>query len=137
MLKIKCLKDIEKLKEEHALPSELTDFLLHDLHSVHRWADYDHLYDFETYHTDMTDNGYIAILDGTENKEELEQEIGLTGGYENTIPEAVNLHKFGPDKWCRVLVIYNDSYAMILWIKKYDGFDSYADESEKKRNERR
>ena len=128
MLKIKCLKDIEKLKEEHTLPSELTDFLLHDLHSVHRWADYDHLYDFETYHTDMTDNGYIAILDGTENKEELEQEIGLTGGYENTIPEAVNLHKFGPDKWCRVLVIYNDSYAMILWIKNYDNFDDYADE---------
>ena len=129
MLKIKCLKDIEKLKEEHTLPSELTDFLLHDLHSVHRWADYDHLYDFETYHTDMTDNGYIAILDGTEKKEELEQEIGLTGGYENTIPEAVILHKFGPDKWCRVLVIYNDSYAMILWIKNYDGFDSYAEES--------
>lgn len=128
MLKIKCLKDIEKLKEEHTLPSELTDFLLHDLHSVHRWADYDHLYDFETYHTDMTDNGYIAILDGTENKEELEQEIGLTGGYENTIPETVNLHKFGPDKWCRVLVIYNDSYAMILWIKNYDNFDDYADE---------
>ena len=128
MLKIKCLKDIEKLKKEHTLPSELTDFLLHDLHSVHRWADYDHLYDFETYHTDMTDNGYIAILDGTENKEELEQEIGLTGGYENTIPEAVNLHKFGPDKWCRVLVIYNDSYAMILWIKNYDNFDDYADE---------
>ena len=127
MLKIKCLKDIEKLKEEHALPSELTDFLLHDLHSVHRWADYDHLYDFETYHTDMTDNGYIAILDGTEKKEELEQEIGLTGGYENTSPEAGNLHKFGPDKWCRVLVIYNDSYAMILWIKNYDGFDSYAE----------
>ena len=129
MLKIKCLKDIEKLKEEHALPSELTDFLLHDLHSVHRWADYDHLYDFETYHTDMTDNGYIAILDGTEKKEELEQEIGLTGGYENTSPEAGNLHKFGPDKWCRVLVIYNDSYAMILWIKNYDGFDSYAEET--------
>ena len=128
MLKIKCLKDIEKLKEEHTLPSELTDFLLHDLHSVHRWADYDHLYDFETYHTDMTDNGYIAILDGTEKKEDLEQEIGLTGGYENTIPEEVHLHKLGKDKWCRVLVIYNDSYAMILWIKNYDGFDSYADE---------
>ncbi len=129
MLKIKCLKDIEILKEGHTLPRELLSFLVHDLHSVFIWADYEHLYNFETYHTDMTDNGYIAILEGTEKKEELEREIGLTGGYENTIPEEVQLHKFGLDKWCRVLVIYNDSYAMILWIKNYDGFDSYAGES--------
>lgn len=84
---------------------------------------------FDTYHTDMTDNGYIAVLEGTEKKEELEEGIGLTGGFEETIPEAVNLHYFGSEKWCRVLVIYNDSYAMILWIKGYDGFDSYADET--------
>ena len=128
MLKIKCLKDIEILKEGDILPRELLGFLVHDLHSVFIWADYEHLYRFETYHTDMTDNGYIVVLEGTEKKEELEQEIGLTGGYENTIPEEVHLHKFGKDKWCRVLVIYNDSYAMILWIKNYDGFDSYADE---------
>ncbi len=127
MLKIKCLKDIEKVKKEQSLPPELTEFLLHDLHSVFLWADYEHLYDFETYHTDLTDNGYIAVLDGTENTEELEKELGLTGGYKNTIPEEVNLHRFGTDKWCRVLVIYNDSYAMILWIKNYDGFDSYTE----------
>jgi len=127
MLKIKCLKDIDKVKKEGVLPPKLTEFLIHDLHSVYVWADYDHQYDFETYNTDMTDYGYIAILDGTEKKEELEKELGLTGGYENTIPEAVNLHRFGRDKWCRVLVIYNDSYAMILWIKNYDGFDSYAE----------
>lgn len=84
---------------------------------------------FDTYHTDMTDNGYIAVLEGTEKKEELEEGIGLTGGFEETIPEAVNLHYFGSEKWCRVLVIYNDSYAMILWIKGYDGFDSYAAET--------
>ena len=74
MLKIKCLKDIEKVKKEQILPPELTEFLLHDLHSIFIWADYEHLYDFTTYHTDMTDNGYIAVLDGTENTEELEKE---------------------------------------------------------------
>ncbi len=129
MLKIKCLKDIDRVKKAHLLPAELIDYLLHDLYSVYIWADYEHQYDFETYHTDMTDNGYIAVLDGTEKTEELEQEIGLTGGYKNTVPEAVNLHRFGTDKWSRVLVIYNDSYAMILWIKNYDCFDSYADET--------
>lgn len=128
MIKIKCLKDIEMVKEQNRLPQELITYLVQDLHNVHLWADYEQLYNFETYHTDMTDNGYIAVLKGTEKKEELEAEIGLTGGFEGTIPEAVNLHRFGSEKWCRVLVIYNDSYAMILWIKGYDGFDSYADE---------
>ncbi len=128
MIKIKCLKDIEIAKEKNSFPPELITYLVQDLHNVHLWADYEKLYDFETYHTDMTDNGYIAVMEGTEKKEELEKEIGLTGGYEETIPEAVNLHRFGRDKWCRVLVVYNDSYAMILWIKNYDGFDSYADE---------
>ena len=98
MLKIKCLKDIEILKEEHTLPQELLGFLVHDLRSVFIWADYEHLYNFETDHTDMTDTGYIAVLKGTEKKEELEQEIGLTGGYDNTIPEEVHLHKFGKDE---------------------------------------
>ena len=128
MIKIKCLGDIEELVMEHTYPTPLTDMLYHDIEALHEWADYDHTTTLEEFYADDFDFGYIAILNGTESTQELEDGIGLTGGYTSTIPEAVNNHYWGGDKWSRVLVIYNDSYSMILWIRNYDGFDSYTDE---------
>ena len=125
MLKVKCVQDIHTLGENKVLSQKLLDYLEKDLHCIHAWADYDHLYAFDSYNTDMTDNGYIAVLEGCETQKELEEEIGLTGGLEQTIPEEVKIVKIDKDEWRRVLVIYNNSYAMILWIRNYDGLDSY------------
>ena len=43
-----------------------------------------------------------------------------------TIPEAAVNYYWGEEKWTRVIVIYNDSYSMLLWIKNYEGYDSYT-----------
>lgn len=126
MLKIKNLQQIKMLTLQSNLPEELLKYLSQDLYSIYLWTNYDKIIDFESFHTDLANNGYVAILDGDESREELETEIGLTGGFQQTIPEEVKIHYFEGSKWRRVLVIYNNSYAMILWINRYDGFDSYA-----------
>ena len=51
--------------------------------------------------------------------------LGLTGGLEETIPEAVIKYTVSNDVWTRAVIIYNDSFAMILWIKNYDSFDEW------------
>ena len=80
----------------------------------------------EEFDTDYTGNGYIAILDGSESIEVIEGKLGLTGGLDEVIPESAENFFIGSDKWSRVIVIYNDSFGMILWLKNYDGFDSYV-----------
>ena len=127
MIKIKNLQQIKKLSLRTDLPEELVNYLSQDLYSIYLWTNYDKIIDFEKFHTDLANNGYVAIMDGNETREELETEIGLTGGFQQTIPEEVQIHYFEGSKWRRVLVIYNNSYAMILWIHQYEGFDSYAD----------
>ena len=126
MIKIKNLKALEKFIGKPDLPSDIVPFLLRDLYNIYLWTGCNNKMDFRDFDADLVNNGYIAVLEGKEKKEELEQEIGLTGGFKATIPEEVQIHKFGENTWRRVLVIYNNSYAMVLWIKNYDGFDSYA-----------
>ena len=126
MIKIKNLDAIERLIEKSDLPSDLFPFLLRDLYNIYLWTGFNNRMDFRDFDADLANNGYIAVLEGKEKKKELGQEIGLTGGFKATIPEEVQIHKFGENTWRRVLVIYNNSYAMVLWIKNYDGFDSYA-----------
>ena len=125
MKKIKCLRDIQSLEQAHTVPQELITELYQDLAGLYDWAEDDHAVTLEEFHADDYDYGYIALLDGTESAKDLEDEIGLTGGYENTVPESTEIYHWGTDKWVRVIVIYNDSYSMVLWIKNYDGFDSY------------
>lgn len=127
MIKIKNLDAIENLIRKPGLPSDLFPFLLRDLYNIYLWTGYNDKADFRDFQADLADNVYIAILEGNETREELEVEIGLTGGFGSTIPEEVKIHPFGENIWRRVLVIYNNSYAMVLWIKNYDGFDSYAE----------
>lgn len=126
MNKIQCIADIRELEKEHSVPKELIALLYQDMQALYYWADSDHITTLEDFHADMFDYGYIALLNGTETAQELEDGIGLTGGYENTIPETAEIHYWGSEKWARVVVIYNDSYSMVLWIRNYDGFDSYA-----------
>ena len=125
MKKIQCIADIRALEQSHSVPAELIEHIFQDLKVVYEWSVPDQEVTFEDFHTDEYDYGYIAILEGTESTEELERELSLTGGYENTTPESAEIYHWGTDKWVRVIVIYNDSYSMVLWIKNYDGFDSY------------
>ena len=125
MFKIHCVADIQELELSHSVPGELISLLYRDLKIIYVWSVTDREVCFEEFHTQDYDYGYIAVLEGTEPTEVLEREIGLTGGYENTIPESAETYHWGAEKWSRVIVIYNDSYSMLLWIKNYNGYDSY------------
>lgn len=124
MIEIRCLKDIADALENKSISEELAELLRKDLATIRNSCDEDRKYSIEDFHTDYTDNGYIAILQGSETKEEIIS-LGLTGGLEETIPEAVIKYNINDDYWCRAVVIYNDSYAMILWLKNYNGFDEW------------
>lgn len=126
MNKIQCVADIQELELSHTIPAEQIDLFYRDLKTIYEWSVPDQKVSFEEFHTEDYGYGYIAVLDGTESTEELEREIGLTGGHAATTPEAAANYYWGEEKWTRVIVIYNDSYSMLLWIKNYDGYDSYT-----------
>ena len=125
MIEVKCMTDVKSLKAKN-LPAELVEYVAIDLKTIKDWSDYDNEYTLENYNTDYTGNGEIVILDGTETVKELEEGIGLTGGLDKTIPEAVNFCRFNDVTWRRIVVVYNDSYANIIWVPNYNGLDSYA-----------
>lgn len=124
MIEIKCLADIANALEEKSISEELAILLRKDLLTINNSCDEDKEYSLETFHTDYTNNGYIAILFGNEHKDDIIN-LGLTGGLEETIPEAVIKYTVGNDVWTRAVIIYNDSFAMILWLKNYNGFDEW------------
>lgn len=126
MIEIRCVNDIKELEAKGLVPEELIEMLTQDLQVIKEYSDEDEEYSFEEFNTDYTGNGYIAILDGTESVEDLEDRLGLTGGLTQVIPEGAENHSYDGDKWTRIVVIYNDSYGMILWLKNYDGFDDYV-----------
>ena len=115
MEEIKRIGDIEKLKKEGKLPNELIAKIEDDLHIVHEWSDIDEECCFEDFDADDFGYGHIAILDGTEEKQDYEK-IGLTDGLEEITPETVEEQLIGGIKWSRLVVVYNDSYSMILWL---------------------
>ena len=115
MEEVKRIGDIEKLKKEGKLPNELIDKVEDDLHIVHEWSDMDEECCFEDFDADNFGYGHIAILDGTEEKQDYEK-IGLTDGLEEITPETVEEQLIGGIKWSRLVVVYNDSYSMILWL---------------------
>ena len=112
---IKRIGDIEKLKIEGCFPNELIEKIEDDLHIVHEWSDMDEECCFEDFDADDFGYGHIAIFDGTEEKQDYEK-IGLTDGLEEITPETVEEQLIGGIKWSRLVVVYNDSYSMILWL---------------------
>lgn len=124
MIEIRCLKDIQNISVNQGYPKELIKLLEEDLRTIREYADVDEEYTFEEYNTDYTDNGYIAILEGNESLEELEN-IGLTGGLSEVIPESAENYYMEGTIWTRIIVIYNDSYAMIFWLRDTNMFNSY------------
>ena len=115
MEEIKRIGDIERLKKEGNFLNELIEKIEDDLHIVHEWSDMDEECCFEDFDADDFGYGHIAIFDGTEEKQDYEK-IGLTGGLEEITPETVEEQLIGGIKWSRLVVVYNDSYSMILWL---------------------
>ena len=111
---VKRICDIERLKKEGNFPNELIEKIEDDLHVVHEWSDIDEECCFEDFDADDFGYGHIAIFEGEEEKQDYEK-IGLTGGLEEITPETVEEQLIGGVKWIRLVVIYNDSYSMIIW----------------------
>ena len=124
MIEIKCLADIANAKENKSICDELAEMLRKDLMVIKDYCDEDGEYSIETFHTDYFNNGHIAIVDESTTNEQI-LELGLTGGLQETIPEAVVNYTINSTKWTRAVVIFNDSFGMILWLKNFDGFDSW------------
>ena len=115
MEEIKRIGDIERLKKEGNFPNELIEKIEDDLYIVHEWSDMDEECCFDDFDADDFGYGHIAIFDGTEEKQDYEK-IGLTDGLEEITPETVEEQLIGGIKWSRLVVVYNDSYSMILWL---------------------
>ena len=124
MIEIKCLADIANAKESKDISEELAEMLRKDLMVIKDYCDEDGEYSIETFHTEYFANGHIAIVDESTTNEQI-LELGLTSGLQETIPEAVVNYTINSTKWTRAVVIFNDSFGMILWLKNFYGFDSW------------
>ena len=125
MIKVKCYKDILSLEVNKAVPDRLITMLKEELVRIKSWSDEFNETSFEEFHTDDYDYGYITIFEGTETDQEIE-DIGLTDGLEAILPEAAYNFYFDGEKWTKIIVIYNDSYSMSVWLRNTDIFDSYV-----------
>ena len=124
MIEIRCLKDIADALENKSISEELAKMLRKDLIVIKDYCDEDGEYSIETFHTDYFKNGHIAIVDEETTSEQI-LELGLTGGLSETIPEAVVNYTINSTKWTRAVVIFNDSFGIILWLKNFNGFDGW------------
>lgn len=125
MIKVQCLQDIEALDNENRLPSLIIKYLKEELERIKSWFDEFNETTLEDFHTDDYDYGYIAIFEGNESDEEIE-ELGLSDGLEAILPEAAYNYYVDGEKWTKIIVVYNDSYSMSLWLRNTDIFDSYV-----------
>ena len=124
MIEIRCLKDIADALENKSISEELAEMLKKDLMVIKDYCDEEGKYSAETFHTQYFDNGHIAIVDEATTNEQI-LELGLTGGLSEIIPEAVVNYTLNSTKWTRAVVIFNDSFGIILWLKNFDAFDSW------------
>lgn len=115
MHKIKSMNDIECLRNNSALPEKLLEELENDLHVVHEWSDMDEGCEFLNFNADDFGYGYIAVLEATDGPKEFE-DIGLTDGLKEVVPETSEEYLLNGEQWTRQVVVYNDSFSMILWM---------------------
>lgn len=125
MLKVKCYKDILTLEANNSVPDRIITMLKEELARIKSWSDEDCETTLESFHTDDYDYGYIAIFEGTETDQEIE-DLGLTDGLEAILPEVAYNFFIDGEKWTKIIVIYNDSYSMSVWLRNTDIFDSYV-----------
>ena len=125
MIKVKCLKDILDLERNKTIPDSIITMLKEELVRVKEWCDEFGEVSLEAFHTNDYDFGYIAIFEGNETDQEIEA-IGLSDGLEAILPEAAYNYFFDGEKWTKIIVVYNDSYSMSIWLRNTDIFDSYV-----------
>ena len=125
MIKVKCLNDILDLESNKTIPDSIIDMLKEELVRVKEWCDEFDETSLEEFHTDDYDFGYIAIFEGNETDQEIEA-IGLSDGLEAILPEAAYNYFIDGEKWTKIIVVYNDSYSMSVWLRNTDIFDSYV-----------
>lgn len=125
MIKVKCLKDILDLESKKTIPDSIITMLKEELVRVKEWCDEFSEASLEDFHTDDYDFGYIAVFEGNETDQEIEA-IGLSDGLEAILPEAAYNYFIDGEKWTKIIVVYNDSYSMSIWLRNTDIFDSYV-----------
>ena len=125
MIKVKCLKDILDLESNKTIPDSIIAMLKEELVRVKEWCDEFDETSLEEFHTDDYDFGYIAIFEGNETDQEIEA-IGLSDGLEAILPEAAYNYFIDGEKWTKIIVVYNDSYSMSMWLRNTDIFNSYV-----------
>lgn len=129
MIKVKCYKDILNLEVNNTVPERIITMLKEELARIKSWSDEDCETSLESFHTDDYDYGYIVIFEGTETDQEIE-DLGLTDGLEAILPEVAYNFFIEGQKWTKIIVIYNDSYSMSVWLRNTDIFDSYVTNDE-------
>jgi hypothetical protein len=77
-----------------------------DLRVIHEWNDEDQEYSFEEFHTDVFHCGCIVIFKTLEDIEM--EELGVSGGVKELIPETMELHQLRKEQWLRMNVVYKD-----------------------------
>ena len=125
MIKVKCLKDILDLECNKTIPDSIITMLEEELVRVKEWCDEFDEVSLEEFHTDDYGFGYIALFMGNETDQEIEA-IGLSDGLEAILPEAAYNYFIDGEKWTKIIVVYNDSYSMSIWLRNTDIFDSYV-----------
>ena len=125
MIKVKCLKDILDLESNKMIPDSIISMLKEELVRLKEWCDEFSETSLEEFHADDYGFGYIAIFEGNENDQEIEA-IGLSDGLEAILPEAAYNFFIDGEKWTKIIVVYNDSYSMSVWLRNTDIFDSYV-----------
>ena len=125
MIKVKCLKDILDLESNKTIPDSIIAMLKEELVRVKEWCDEFDDTSLEEFHADNYDFGYIVLFMGNETDQEIEA-IGLSDGLEGILPEAAYNFFIDGEKWTKIIVVYNDSYSMSMWLRNTDIFDSYV-----------
>lgn len=125
MIEVKCYKDIIKLTMVRILPSRIIEMLKEELVRIKSWSDEYNEVNFTEFHTDDYDYGYIVLLDGNETCDQLKS-IGLSEGLQGIIPEVAYNYYFDNEKWTKIVVVYNDSYSMVFYLRNSNQFDSYT-----------
>lgn len=124
MIKIKTFVDINCLSEKHGILVPIVKLIEEDLEGIMEWAGPDVNVKKEEFDAEILGYGYIILLDGTETMLDYIK-IGLSEGLEAAIPEAIDTYFVDGSKWTRIVVVYNDSFAMAFWLKDSRIFEEY------------
>ncbi len=118
MIKLKTLADFRRHRQAGSLPPEFLEHLETIFHELHESLGEDH--SIENFSLD--EHGYIVVLEKGDDLTDL-QEVGLNPedkGLLGTWPEFVELEKLSCGCYYRILILYNNEYAMLFFVRSGD-----------------